>query len=141
MLSELEAGLGYTFRDRSILENALTHSSYANENRERGLHDNERLEFLGDSILGFVVADYLYRNFPDKPEGELTRIRADLVCEKIWPALRRPSIWAAICCSATAKNTAAAASATPSSPTPWNPSSPRAIWTAAFRQPRRSSTD
>ena len=82
MLSELEAGLGYTFRDKSILENALTHSSYANENRERGLHDNERLEFLGDSILGFVVADYLYRNFPDKPEGEMTRIRADLVCEK-----------------------------------------------------------
>ncbi len=82
MLSELEAGLGYTFRDKSILENALTHSSYANENRERGLRDNERLEFLGDSILGFVVADYLYRSFPDKPEGELTRIRADLVCEK-----------------------------------------------------------
>ena len=82
MLSELEAGLGYTFRDKSILENALTHSSYANENRDRGLRDNERLEFLGDSILGFVVADYLYRNFPDKPEGELTRIRADLVCEK-----------------------------------------------------------
>ena len=53
MLSELEAGLGYTFRDKSILENALTHSSYANENRERGLHDNERLEFLGDSILGY----------------------------------------------------------------------------------------
>ena len=82
MLSELEAGLGYTFRDKSILENALTHSSYANENRERGLRDNERLEFLGDSILGFVVADYLYRSFPDRPEGELTRIRADLVCEK-----------------------------------------------------------
>ena len=82
MLSELEAGLGYTFRDKSILENALTHSSYANENRERGLRDNERLEFLGDSILGFVVADYLYRSFPDRTEGELTRIRADLVCEK-----------------------------------------------------------
>lgn len=82
MLSELEAGLGYTFRDKSILENALTHSSYANENRERGLRDNERLEFLGDSILGFVVADYLYRSFPDRPEGELTRIRADLVCER-----------------------------------------------------------
>ena len=81
MLSELEAGLGYTFRDKSILENALTHSSYANENRERGLHDNERLEFLGDSILGFVVADYLYRSFPDKPEGELTRMRASLVSE------------------------------------------------------------
>jgi len=81
-MEALEARLGYTFRDRRLLENALMHSSYANENRERGLRDNERLEFLGDSILGFVVADYLYRSFPDRPEGELTRIRADLVCEK-----------------------------------------------------------
>ncbi len=81
MLSELEAGLGYTFRDKTLLQNALTHSSYANENRESGLPDNERLEFLGDSILGFVVAEYLYRSFPARPEGELTRIRADLVCE------------------------------------------------------------
>ena len=82
MLTKLEQGLGYTFRNKALLENALTHSSYANENRERHLPDNERLEFLGDSILGFVVAEYLYRNFPDKPEGELTRIRADLVCER-----------------------------------------------------------
>ena len=80
MLTKLEQGLGYTFRNKALLENALTHSSYANENRERHLPDNERLEFLGDSILGFVVAEYLYRNFPDK--GELTRIRADLVCER-----------------------------------------------------------
>ena len=82
MLTKLEQVLGYTFRNKALLENALTHSSYANENRERHLPDNERLEFLGDSILGFVVAEYLYRNFPDKPEGELTRIRADLVCER-----------------------------------------------------------
>ena len=82
MLTKLEQGLGYTFRNKALLENALTHSSYANENRERHLPDNERLEILGDSILGFVVAEYLYRNFPDKPEGELTRIRADLVCER-----------------------------------------------------------
>ena len=82
MLTKLEQGLGYTFRNKALLENALTHSSYANENRERHLPDNERLEFLGGSILGFVVAEYLYRNFPDKPEGELTRIRADLVCER-----------------------------------------------------------
>ena len=81
MYRSLEEGLGYIFENRKLLENALTHSSYANENRERGLPDNERLEFLGDSILGFVVADYLYRRFPEKPEGELTRIRADLVCE------------------------------------------------------------
>ena len=82
MLSELEHGLGYVFRDKGLLTNALTHSSYANENRDRGIHDNERLEFLGDAILGFVVAEYLYRNLPGRPEGELTRIRADLVCEK-----------------------------------------------------------
>lgn len=80
-LSELESGLGYVFTDKSLLVNALTHSSYANENRDRGIHDNERLEFLGDAILGFVVAEYLYRNFPGHPEGELTRVRADLVCE------------------------------------------------------------
>lgn len=80
-LNQLENGLGYAFTDRSLLKNALTHSSYANENRDRGIRDNERLEFLGDAILGFVVAEYLYRNFPGHPEGELTRVRADLVCE------------------------------------------------------------
>lgn len=81
MWRELELGLGYTFQDKSLLENALTHSSYANERRD-GRSSNERLEFLGDSILGFVVADFLYRRYPDKPEGDLTRIRADLVCER-----------------------------------------------------------
>ncbi len=77
----LEAKIGYTFRDRTLLENALTHSSYANEHRDQGLSSNERLEFLGDSILGLVVADHLYRTRKDLPEGDLTRIRAALVCE------------------------------------------------------------
>ena len=77
----LEQKIGYTFRDRALLENALTHSSYANEHREKGVLSNERLEFLGDSILGLVVADHLYRTRPDLPEGDLTRIRAALVCE------------------------------------------------------------
>jgi len=81
MYSELEKGLGYEFQSKKLLENALTHSSYANEHRG-GLCSNERLEFLGDSILGFVVANFLYHKFPDKPEGDLTRIRADLVCER-----------------------------------------------------------
>ena len=81
MLSKLEQALGYTFRDRSLLENALRHSSYANEKRKAGFTSNERLEFLGDSILGFVVAEYLYRNYPNHPEGDLTRMRAELVCE------------------------------------------------------------
>jgi ribonuclease-3 len=77
----LEEKLGYTFQNRSLLENALTHSSCANESRGK-LQSNERLEFLGDSILGMVVADHLYRNHPDLPEGELTRTRAALVCEE-----------------------------------------------------------
>ena len=81
-MERLEQRLGYTFQDRSYLENALTHSSYANENKGKSLGSNERLEFLGDSVLGMVVADYLYRNHPDMPEGELTRTRAALVCEE-----------------------------------------------------------
>ena len=80
-MKTLEERIGYTFRDRSLLENALTHSSYANEHRGAGMPSNERLEFLGDSILGLVVADHLYRTRPDLPEGDLTRIRAALVCE------------------------------------------------------------
>ena len=64
-----------------MLRGALYHSSYANEHRAQGISSNERLEFLGDAVLGFVSADYLYRKHPDLPEGELTRIRAALVCE------------------------------------------------------------
>ncbi len=80
-MNELEEKLGYRFRDRGLLEHAMTHSSYANEHRGAGLTSNERLEFLGDSVLGVVVADYLFRKHPDMPEGELTRTRAALVCE------------------------------------------------------------
>ncbi len=78
----LEENLGYTFRDRKLLEAALYHSSYANEHRGSGIRSNERLEFLGDSVLGMVTADYLYRKHPDLPEGDLTRIRAALVREE-----------------------------------------------------------
>lgn len=77
----LEKKLGYHFQNISYLENALTHSSYANEHKASGIESNERLEFLGDSVLGMVVADYLYRNCPSLPEGDLTRLRAGLVCE------------------------------------------------------------
>ena len=78
----LEERLGYTFRDRKRLEGALYHSSYANEHRSLGINSNERLEFLGDAVLGLVTADYLFRKHPDLPEGDLTRIRAALVCEE-----------------------------------------------------------
>lgn len=80
-MKKLEEKLGYSFGNPALLENALTHSSYANENRTKGETSNERLEFLGDSVLGMVVADYLFRSHPDMPEGELTRTRAALVCE------------------------------------------------------------
>ena len=81
MIKDLEAAIGYRFTNITLLQNALAHSSYANERWHNSLMSNERLEFLGDSILGMVVAEYLYRNFPDRPEGELTRMRADMVCE------------------------------------------------------------
>ena len=81
MIKELETAIGYRFHNISLLQNALAHSSYANERYHNSLMSNERLEFLGDSILG-MGADHLYRNFPNRPEGELTRMRADMVCEK-----------------------------------------------------------
>lgn len=82
MIKDLEAAIGYRFQNITLLQKALTHSSYANERWHDSLASNERLEFLGDSILGMVVAEHLYRNFPNRPEGELTRMRADMVCEK-----------------------------------------------------------
>ena len=79
LLEDYEKLIGYRFEDRSLLETALTHSSYANEHKCKSY---ERLEFLGDSVLGFVTAEYLFSHFPDLPEGELTKNRAALVCEK-----------------------------------------------------------
>ena len=81
-MRDLEKKLHYTFQNPALLEEALNHSSYANEHRAAGLRSNERLEFLGDSVLGFVTAEFLFRNHPDLPEGDLTRIRAALVCEQ-----------------------------------------------------------
>lgn len=80
-MKELEKKIGYQYKNISYLENALTHSSYANEVRH-GTKSNERLEFLGDSVLSVVVSDYLFRYYPDMPEGELSKLRASLVCEK-----------------------------------------------------------
>ena len=81
-MKELEKKLNYTFRDPALLSEALSHSSYANEHRAAHLNSNERLEFMGDSVLGFVTAEFLFVQHPDLPEGDLTRIRAALVCEQ-----------------------------------------------------------
>ena len=80
-MKTLETKLGYQFQNPKLLDHALTHSSYANEHHLGSISSNERLEFLGDSVLGMIVADHLYRTFPDLPEGDLTRIRANLVRE------------------------------------------------------------
>ena len=85
-LRELEERLGHVFHDVTLLQTALTHSSYANENRALGAVCNERLEFLGDSVLGVTVADHLYRSYASMPEGRMTRLRSELVCEQ---SLRR----------------------------------------------------
>lgn len=80
-LKELEVLIGYEFRQEGLLRQALTHSSYANERHMKKLSDNERLEFLGDAVLEIVSSEYLYRNYPKLPEGDLTKFRASIVCE------------------------------------------------------------
>ena len=83
-LVELERTLGYTFKNKMLLRTALTHSSFSNENKARKINVecNERLEFLGDSVLSIVVSEYLYDRFTKRPEGDLTKIRASVVCRE-----------------------------------------------------------
>lgn len=80
-LSELEEIIGYSFKNKDLLLQAVTHSSFANEQRINKKPDYERLEYLGDAVLELVTSQYLYRKYPEKREGELTRMRAALVCE------------------------------------------------------------
>ena len=80
-LKELEEKISYHFQDKHLLAQALTHSSYANEHRLDHNHCNERLEFLGDAVLEIVTSDFLYHKYTEKPEGDLTKIRASIVCE------------------------------------------------------------
>jgi ribonuclease-3 len=81
LLKEFQEKIGYEFKDESLLAQALTHSSYANEKHMKKLSDNERLEFLGDAVLEVVSSEFLYLNYRDYPEGQLTKLRASLVCE------------------------------------------------------------
>ena len=80
-LSILEENLGYKFKNRKFLEVGVTHSSFANETRDK-VQYNERQEFLGDAVLSIIVSDYIFENYTNLPEGELTKLRASLVCEK-----------------------------------------------------------
>lgn len=78
-MTEFEKKIGYEFKDKNLISRALTHSSYANE---RKIADNERLEFLGDSVLGMITGEYLFSKLPEQHEGSLTKLRASLVCEQ-----------------------------------------------------------
>ncbi len=78
-IQKLQKKIEYTFKDKSLLEEALTHSSYANEQQDSTAY-NERMEFLGDAVLSFVSARYLYEKYPDMPEGRLSKLRSSLVC-------------------------------------------------------------
>ena len=77
----LEIKSGYHFQNPHLLKQAMTHSSYANEHKAKGYHDNERLEFLGDAVLEVVSSEFLFRHYPALPEGDLTKLRASIVCE------------------------------------------------------------
>lgn len=79
--SVLEREIGYEFNNKELLINALTHTSYANEHKYKDVKHNERLEFLGDAVLELVTSEYLFTNMPDMPEGNMTKLRASLVCE------------------------------------------------------------
>lgn len=82
-LKNLEKKLNYNFKKRDLLEKALTHSSYVNENDMKSFESNERLEYLGDAVLGLVIGEYFYKNFPEDNEGSLTKMRAESVNEKV----------------------------------------------------------
>ena len=81
LLTELEQKIGYQFKDKGLLKHAMSHSSYANEHRQKQMHDNERLEFLGDAVLEIASSDFLFHQYPQMPEGKLTKLRASIVCE------------------------------------------------------------
>lgn len=80
-LKRLQEVIGYSFKDERLLSHALTHSSYANEKHWDKTKCNERLEFLGDAVLELVSSEFLFKNYPSMPEGEMTKLRASLVCE------------------------------------------------------------
>lgn len=82
MMEELEKTIGYQFKNKALMREAITHSSYAKERKAQHIKYNERLEFLGDAVLSIVVSDYIFKHCPELPEGELTKLRAALVCEK-----------------------------------------------------------
>ena len=80
-INDLQNNIGYQFKDENILMEALTHSSFANEWKQKRIANNERLEFLGDSVLSLIISQFVFKSYKNLPEGELTKVRANVVCE------------------------------------------------------------
>ena len=117
-LKELEERIAYEFKNKNLFTQALTHSSYANEHRLDHSRCNERLEFLGDAVLEIVTSEFLYRKYETLPEGDLTKIRASIVCEL---TAQGTLSWANTCIWARVRTPPAAGTAIPWCQTPWRP--------------------
>ena len=96
-LKNLQEKIGYQFRNETLLAQALTHSSYANEHRMDHNSCNERLEFLGDAVLELTSSEFLYQKYGQLPEGDLTKVRASIVCDPLWHTVPHRSPWGSIC--------------------------------------------
>lgn len=130
-MESLERELQYSFQNKELLNEALNHSSYANEHR-KGLGSNERLEFLGDSILGFVSAEFLFKRHAELPEGDLTRMRASLVCEQSLYEVAKELQLGKYLRLGKGEEAGEAGSGSPSWRTLWRPYSRQCTWTAAL---------
>ena len=135
----LERRIGYRFRDRGLLEHALTHRSRAHEDVTGGVMDNESLEFLGDAVLGFVMADLLFRDDAGIDEGRSPRSRRRSSRRRRWRASGKRCTSETTCCSVAARKRRGGGRNRRSSPTGWRRSSRQSIWTAASRRRRPSS--
>ena len=117
----LEQRIGYCFHNKALLKQALTHSSYTNEQKINKTENYERIEFLGDAVLELVSSDFLFREHPDVPEGELTKMRASMVCEPPWHSVPETWNWDSLCFWERAKRIPAADAETASPLTVWKP--------------------
>lgn len=134
-ISKLEECIGYSFHDRSLIVKALTHTSYANEKitKHERTESNQRLEFLGDSVLSTVISTYLYRNFPDMNEGSMSKLRASVVCEASLAEIARKIRLQEYLLLGHGEDLSAAAKSRPFRRMRLKAYLPRFIWTVVFR--------
>lgn len=138
-LEELEKKIGYEFANKSLLKQALTHSSYANEQKINKLKDYERLEFLGDAVLELVSSEFLFHENPQMPEGKLTKLRSSMVCEPSLAYCAKDLELGEYMLLGKGRKAPAEDTGIPLHRMPWRQSSERCIWMAALWQPMISS--